>query len=86
MTIFVKNNNLVENKRQWELPELLFPDQNSRWLSNLLKKGTIRKLGPKLYTSDFTEEDSAILKRNIWKITGRMFPMLLRPYSQYLPL
>lgn len=64
----------MENKRHLELPELIFPDQNSRWLSNLLKKGAIRKLGPRLYTSNFTEEDSAIVKRNIWIIIGRLFP------------
>lgn len=74
MTIFTLNLILVENKRLLGLPELIFPDQNSRWLSSLLKKGAIRKLGPRLYTSNFTEEDSAIVKRNIWKIIGRLFP------------
>jgi hypothetical protein len=51
----------MENKRLLKLPEVIFPEQNSKWISNLMKKGKIRKVAPRIYTSNFDEEDSEIV-------------------------
>ena len=63
----------MENKRLLKLPEVIFPEQNSKWISNLMKKGKIRKVAPRIYTSNFDEEDSEIVKRNIWQIIGKLY-------------
>jgi Fic/DOC family len=64
----------MENKRFIKLPEVMFPEQNSKRITNLLKKGEIRKLAPRIYTSNFQDEDSEIVRRNIWQIIGNLYP------------
>jgi hypothetical protein len=64
----------MENKRFIKLPEVMFPDQNSKRITNLLKKEEIRKLAPRIYTSNFQDEASEIVRRNIWQIIGNLYP------------
>lgn len=74
----------MENKRLLKLPEVIFPEQNSKWISNLMKKGKIRKVAPRIYTSNFEEEDSEIVKRNIWQIIGKLYPGALLSHRSAL--
>ncbi len=64
----------MENKRLLKLPEVIFPEDNSKWISNLLKKGEIRKLAPRIYTPNLQNDDNEIVRRNIWVIIGNLYP------------
>ena len=59
------------------LPEVLVANgdkKHSYYLSDLLKKGRIRKVVPKIYTSNLNESDETIVRRNLFLILGRLFP------------
>ncbi len=59
------------------LPEIVFSsaDYNiSKQISNLIKDGQLRKLLPKVYTSNFEESDKVIVKRNLWMLLSYVFP------------
>lgn len=47
--------------------------KSSEAISNLLKQGRIRRLAPKIYTTNFEASDEDIIKRNIFPILGRLF-------------
>lgn len=38
------------------------------------KKGQIRKIAPKIYTSNLTDSDENVVRRNLFLILGRLFP------------
>lgn len=48
--------------------------ESSKNVSMLLKQGKIRKIAPKIYTSNMEGEPSVIVRRNIFQILGRLFP------------
>jgi len=59
------------------LPEIIFgsSDANkSKETSRLLKKKLIRKLIPRVYTSNLIDSDEIIIRRNQWIIIGHLFP------------
>ncbi len=59
------------------LPEIIFSSSDSatsQQLSKLLKAGTIRKLIPRVYTSNLVDEDTTIIKRNLWMLVSHLFP------------
>ncbi len=58
------------------LPEIVFSTADStqsQRISRSVKSGLLRKIAPKLYTSNFTDNDSQIVKRNLYPILGRLF-------------
>ena len=60
-----------------KLPEILVAigdKKHSYYLSALVKKGQIRKIAPKIYTSNLTDSDENIVRRNLFLILGRLFP------------
>ena len=60
-----------------QLPEIIFASSepgSSRQLAKLLQEGLIRKLVPKVYTSNMEELEAVILKRNLWPILSFKFP------------
>lgn len=62
---------------QDRLPELIFSSSNpevSREISKMEKKGVIRKIAPRIYTSNLEEFPSKIIQRNIFQILGNLYP------------
>jgi fido (protein-threonine AMPylation protein) len=46
----------------------------SRTISSLVKDGLLRKLAPRIYTTNLTGDPNEIIRRNIFKIIGRLYP------------
>ena len=64
-------------KTDTALPEVLFANGDksySYYLSNLVKKGRIRRVTHKVYTSNMEASDEDIVRRNLFLILSRLFP------------
>lgn len=60
-----------------QLPEIVYgsPDSSvSREISKLVKSKKLRRILPKVYTSNFEESDEKIIKRNLWQLLANIFP------------
>ncbi len=59
------------------LPEIIFgssdPNQSKK-MGRLLEKNHIRKLIPRVYTSNLLDSDEIIIKRNLWILLGHLYP------------
>lgn len=59
------------------LQEVVFsssdPKQSSQ-ISRLEKAGKLRKIAPRIYTSNFSDNPSIIITRNLFAILGRLYP------------
>lgn len=67
----------MENILQSRLPELLYSSSDSatsQQISKLEKSGKIRKISARIYTSNLDEEPEAIIRRNIFKVLGTLYP------------
>ena len=59
------------------LPEVMIANGDKKYsyyLSDLVKKGRIKKVMPKIYTSNLNESEEVIVRRNLFLILGRLFP------------
>ena len=57
------------------LPEVFISESDtSRAVSHLVKLGTARKIGPRLYTRNLSEPVDIIVARNRWQIVGMLAP------------
>jgi len=59
------------------LQEIIFSShvpEISRRLSKLENEGKIRKIAPRIFTSNFDEPIEAIIKRNLFQIIGQLYP------------
>jgi hypothetical protein len=59
------------------LPEIVFATSEkaeSQRISRLVKAGRLRKIAPRVYTSNLTDSPEAIVVRNLYQILGRLFP------------
>jgi hypothetical protein len=57
------------------LPEVFLSTRaTSTDVSRMVKAGTARKLGPKLYTRNMVDAPEAIVSRNLWPIVGMLMP------------
>ncbi|MCD8386947.1 MAG: hypothetical protein LUD17_08655 [Bacteroidales bacterium] len=57
--------------------EILFGSSDpevSRSIASLVAKGKIRKLGPKIYTTNLIDEPANIIRRNLIDILGKRYP------------
>ena len=64
-------------KNDEKLPEVLVANGDKKYsyyLSDLVKKGLVRKVVPKIYTSNLNESNETIVRRNLFLILGRLFP------------
>ena len=62
---------------QLRLQELIFSSSNpevSREISKMENKGIIRKIAPRIYTSNLEESAAKIIQRNIFQILGNLYP------------
>lgn len=67
----------MQKNRRKVTPELIYgsPDPIvSRRISNEVKKGTLKKIACRLYTSNFNEAPKNIIKRNIFSIIENLYP------------
>ncbi|TDE09379.1 Fic family protein [Dyadobacter psychrotolerans] len=66
-----------KNSKMIRLQEILFGSSNkteSAKISALEKKGVIRKIAPRIYTSNLEEQPEVIIKRNWFRILSNQFP------------
>jgi len=64
-------------KLKVELPDILFGSSaqaESNRLMALLAAGSIRRLVPRVYTSDISGKDADIIQRNLWRLLSHKFP------------
>lgn len=62
------------------LQEIIFSSSNttlSRKISGLEKEGRLKKIAPRIYTSNLNEDPADIIRRNIFKIVGHQYPGIL---------
>jgi len=52
----------------------LSESDTSRVVSQMVREGSARKIGPRLYTSNMNEPIEVIVARNLWQIVGMMAP------------
>lgn len=60
-----------------QLQEVLFASSDkveSKRIGKLVKAGVIKKIAPKIYTSNLTDQPENIIRRNIFIILGRLYP------------
>lgn len=81
----------MENILPVHLQEVIFGSSDkkiSRQISILLKKGKIRKIAPRIYTSNLNEPIEDIIRRNLFQILGKQYPGALlshRSAFEYSP-
>jgi len=58
------------------LPEVMFPTNRklTKWISEQAVKGRVRKLGPRLYTTNLKDDPRAVIRRNLWRIVAGYCP------------
>lgn len=81
----------MENKLPIHLQELIYssPDPNiSRQITKFEEDGTIKKLAPRIYTTNFNETPESIIRRNIFQVIANLYPGALlshRSAIEYKP-
>lgn len=59
------------------LPEILIATSDkkaSAMLTSLKKEGRVKKIAPRVYTSNLTDTDENIVRRNLYRIVGHLYP------------
>lgn len=67
----------MENILPIHLQEIIFGSADSsisKQISKLLHEGKIRKIAPRIYSSNLTESAKDIVKRNLFQILGKLYP------------
>ncbi|MDD5151986.1 MAG: Fic family protein [Flavobacterium sp.] len=67
----------MENNIPIHLQEVIFASSDtaiSRQLGKLEETGQIKKIAPRIYTSNFNEPEDVIIRRNIFTILGKLYP------------
>jgi hypothetical protein len=67
----------MENNIPIHLQEIIFVTNDraiNRQLSKLEKVGQIKKIAPRIYTSNLDESKEVIIRRNIFTILGKLYP------------
>lgn len=67
----------MKQKRKKDWPEIVFSSQKSsvsQAIRRGIEKGELYKLSPKIYTSNFSDSPSQIIKRHRYQILSKLFP------------
>ncbi len=67
----------MENNPPTHLQEVIFGSSDkriSKQVNNLLKQGKIRKIAPRIYSSNLKEPIREIVKRNLFQILSKLYP------------
>lgn len=66
----------MDKNTPFHLQEIIFSSsdaETSRAISSLVKNGKLKKLAPRIYSSNLEDDEGAIIKRNLFKIIGRLY-------------
>ena len=77
----------MEKNPKITLDEVLFGTSDKKgsvYLAALLKSGVVRKIAPRLYTSNLVDDPSNIIKRNWYKILAHLYPDALLSHRSAL--
>lgn len=69
------------------LPEIVFSSSSvdqSREIGRLLKNGYLRKLLPRVYTSNLEEKEEVLIRKNLWLIISHIFPGVMLSHRSAL--
>ena len=62
-------------KQHNTFPEVFLSDRaGATAASRMVRAGTARKLGPRLYTRNMKDDPEAIVSRNLWRIVALLAP------------
>ena len=78
---------IMDKDTPLHLQEIIFSSSEpniSRTISKLVKEGQLRKIAPKVYTSNFDELPAEIIRRNRFKIIGHLYPGILLSHRSAL--
>jgi hypothetical protein len=78
---------MVENILPIHLQEVVFSSSDtsySRQITQLEKDGKLRKIAPRIYTSNFEESAETIVRRNLFMILGRLYPQAVLSHRSAL--
>ena len=67
----------MENNLPLHLQEVICSSQDSKisnQLKKLIKSGAIRKIAPRIYSSNLDEPVEGIIRRNLFQILGNLYP------------
>ncbi len=65
----------MAKKLEHYLPEVfLSTTETTDRIRSWVKRGSARKVGPRLYTSNLTDQLDVVVRRNLWQIVGLLFP------------
>jgi hypothetical protein len=67
----------MEKNRREQLPEVMFSSSDkriSKTISRLEKRGEIRKIAPRIYTSNLEDKADKIIRRNLFYILSSLYP------------
>ncbi len=67
----------MENKLPIHLQELIYSSNDpniSRQITAFEKKGIVKKISPRIYTTNLTESSESIIQRNIFQIIANLYP------------
>jgi hypothetical protein len=64
-----------------EFPEVIVSNEAvKRTIHNMVVSGHLRKIGSRLYTTNFKDSPENIVKRHLWQIVGQFFPAAILAY------
>lgn len=69
------------------LQEVVFSSSNpevSRTIGKLEKSGQLKKIAPRVYTPNMEEDPAEIVRRNLFKIDGQLYPGILLSHRSAL--
>jgi len=69
------------------LQEVIFGSKDpmiSSKISKLLKSGAIRKIAPRVYSPNMTEPVDTIIRRNLFRVLGNLYPKTLLSHRSAL--
>src|SRR5690606_21560730 len=68
--------NVMDRNTPLHLQEIIFSSSNpeiSRTVSTLVKEGKLKKIAPRIYTSNLEDDETVIVNRNLFKIIGQLY-------------
>ena len=71
------NPSIMEKNLPLHLQEVVFGSKDSKTstqISKLLKLGLIRKIAPRVYSTNLTDPIEEIVRRNLFQILGKLYP------------
>lgn len=65
----------MRNAQRHSLPEVVLSNSRlTRVVAREVAHGRLKKIGPRLYTTNTTDASTAIVRRNLWVLLGQMLP------------